>query len=138
MKKLILFLILTINVLLSYAQIVAYKPLRAYVRAKETLWEWTDLDLEYDDMPVIKVYYNNSSDAYSRVDRIIISNKYQDDFKFPYRGVTSGTGVLYNVIDNSGKKIKILFDFANYDDGYLDMIFKYINIEYAYRLRKNE
>jgi hypothetical protein len=120
----------------AYCQIVAYKPVGAYVRGKETLWEWTDLELEYDQMPVIKVYYNNSTDAYSRIDRVIISNTYKDDFRFPYRGVNYGTGVLYSVIDNQGKKIKILLDFAEYDEGYFDMIFKYSNIEYAYRLIK--
>lgn len=136
MRKVLLSIIFVIILLKSYCQVVAYKPVGAYVRGKETLWEWTDLELEYDQMPVIKVYYNNSNDAYSRIDRVIISNTYKDDFRFPYRGVTSGTGVLYSVIDNKGKKIKILLDFAEYDEGYFDMIFKYSNIEYAYRLLK--
>ena len=105
MRKVLLSILFVIFLLKSYCQVVAYKPVGAYVRGKETLWEWTDLELEYDQMPVIKVYYNNSTDAYSRIDRVIISNTYKDDFRFPYRGVTSGKGVLYSVIDNQGKNI---------------------------------
>jgi hypothetical protein len=136
MKKIILLIAFTLNVLMAICQAVAYRPVGAYARGKETLWEWTDLEIEYDEMPVIKVYYNNSTDIYSRIDRVVISNSYKDDFKFPYRGVTSGTGVLFNVIDNNGKKIKIMLDFADYDEGYFDIIFKYSNIEYAYRVPK--
>jgi hypothetical protein len=137
MKKIILFLFILIS-FNSYSQIVAYKPISAYARAKETLWEWEDLNIDYDQMPVIKVYYNNSSDAYSRIDRMIITNTFKDDFRFPYRGVSSGNAVLYNVIDNSGKKIKILLDFSGYEEDipYFDIIFRYNNIEYAYRILK--
>jgi hypothetical protein len=137
MKKLLLFIFLFAS-LSAFTQVVAYKPINAYARAKETLWEWEELNIGYDEMPVIKVYYNNSRDAFSKIDRIIITNTFKDDFKFPYRGVSSGNGVLYNVIDNSGKKIKIFFDFSGYEDdvAYFDLIFKYSNIEYAYRILK--
>lgn len=137
MKKTLLLLSFIVIFFCSYAQVVAYKPFKAYYKSKETLWEWHQLDIDYDEMPVIKVYYNNSSDYLSRVDRVTISNSYQDDFTFPYKGVVSGTGILYSVKDNNNKKIKIFFDFQYMDDGYFDIIFKYINMEYAYRLLKN-
>jgi hypothetical protein len=138
MKKLTALLLFIFISISAISQVVAYKPLTAYVRAKETLWDWTDLELEYDDMPVIKIYYNNSTDAYSRIDKLKISNKYQDDFRFPYRGTLTEDGILYSVIDNKGVKNKIIFDFENYDDGYFDIIIKYSNIEYAYRLKKQQ
>jgi hypothetical protein len=124
--------------IISFCQVVAYKPIKAYYKGKESLWEWNDLNIEYDEMPVIKIYYNNSTDVYSRIDRITISNTYEDDFKFPYKGEKYQNGVLYSVFDNNKKKIKIFLDFSYYEDGYFDIIFKYINMEYAYRLLKNE
>jgi hypothetical protein len=138
MKKLLLTLSLIIIVFCTYAQVVAYKPVRAYYKSKETLWEWRQSDIDYDEMPVIKIYFNNSSDYLSRVDRVTISNDFNDDFTFPYKGDVSGTGIIYNVKDNQGKKIKVFFDFQYMDEGYFDLVFKYINVEYAYRLLKNK
>ena len=138
MKKLsILVLLLTVYIT-AIAQTVAYKPFAAYYRDQGTSWDWTELSIDYDEMPTIKITYNKSEDVCSRIDRIKIDNKFNDDFRFPYKGTFSETGILYEVIDNKNKKGKVLFDFANYDDGYFDLIFKYNNIEYAYRILKNQ
>jgi hypothetical protein len=122
MKKLILLVLLCLS-FSAYSQIVAYKPISAYARAKETLWEWENLNIDYDQMPVIKIHFNNSTDAYSKIDRIIITNTFKDDFRFPYRGISSGNGVLYSVIDNSGKKIKIFLDFSDYEEEVISTLY---------------
>ena len=135
MKKLLITVLLFISCYAAFSQSVqTYRPINAYYRGSESDWEWRNMDIDYTEMPVIKIYYNNNKDALSKVDRVTISNKWEDDFKFPYKGTIDGSGVLFEVIDNKGKKNKVFFDFENYDNGYFDLIFKYYNLEYAYRL----
>ncbi len=136
MKKLFttLFIFVSLN---SFSQVVSYKPISCFYRGKETQWEWYNLNIEYDKMPILKITFNDSYDALSRIDRITISNSYDDDFRFPYKGVQVGKGVAYSVIDSEGKKLKVYLDFSNYDlKGYFDVELRYTNMEYAYRLLK--
>ncbi len=138
MKKLILTLSLLFIFIISFAQ-VYYIPISVYYRAQQSSWEWVDLKIERDKMPKVVIYFNESNDALSRIDRITISNSYEDDFQFPYRGVSSGKTITYTVFDNKKRKIKIAIDFSNYDEyGVFDVIVKYDNLEYIYRLYKGE
>jgi hypothetical protein len=136
MKKTALALIFIFIVFSSIAQIVSYNPFAAYYRAKETSWEWTSADLKSDEIPTLRVTYNNNDDVLSRVDRLKIDNSFEDDFKFPYKGEFSNRGIIYSVIDNKGKRSTIVFDFTYYDEGYFDIVIKYNNFEYAYRILK--
>lgn len=138
MKKIAILFLLLVSFLIGIGQTVAYKPFAAYYRDQGTSWDWINLGIEYDEMPTIKITYNNSEDVCSRIDRIKIDNKFKDDFRFPYKGEYYKTGIIYQVIDNKGKNGKVLFDFEYYEDGYFDLVFKYNNIEYAYRILKNE
>jgi hypothetical protein len=139
MKKTILTLLLLVLFTNLFSQVIAYKSLAAFYRNQESLWDWKQVKMEYDELPIVKIYHNNSEDLYSKIDRLTINNSFKDDFRFPYKGVTSGNGVLFTVFDNKDKKIKIFLDFSNYDDEEtFDLVIKYNNIEYAYILPKSK
>ena len=86
------------------------------------------MNIEYDEMPTIKIHYNNSKDVFSKIDRMVITNKFKDDFRFPYKGYSEGTSVIFKVYDNNNKEAKVVLDFEDYDGGYFDIILKYNNL----------
>jgi hypothetical protein len=140
MKKISLLFLSLFVAVISFAQRTAvYYPTSAYHRSADSRWEWVKVTGTSDELPKIVFYFNNSSDAFSSLDRIEINNQWQDVFIFPYKGVVTddGKGIQFTVFDKESKKLKIEIYFYDNPVKHFDLYIRYNNIEYTYRVLQN-
>jgi len=134
MKRLILVISILILSLTTFSQKV-FHPFDAYLKRGT---EWVRVTETSENVyPDITIYFNNSDDALSMLDRVEITNAWDDIFVFPYKGVqVAEKKVKWKVYDKQGKNLYFTLGF--HDDSYgrfMSIKISYSNIEYMYLCR---
>jgi len=107
MRKLLIIVLLLGIGLSSYSQNIAvFKSYKAAVRSELTNNKWTNVPIK--GYVTITFYTNDNKDLLSIVDKIEISNGFEDVFLTPFRAeVTDKGGYLYAAYDKDGKDVAI-------------------------------